>query len=150
MDFVAAMDAPVVRRVDGVEISFPIWTCAQVAAYASRLHARRIEAGKKLAAELKLDPMERVTLIGQLQIGAPTPWDVARAMDTIEGATECLTMSLESAGHSKEQAAVIVGRLTPIEQVELARLVARIVPPPPPGGADTPTPGSSTGAAGST
>ena len=150
MDFVAAMDAPVVRRIDGAEVSFPIWTCAQVAEYAQRLHARRMEQAKQLASESKLDPMERVTFLGQVQIATPTPWDVARALDTIEGATECLTMSLESAGHSKEQAAAIVGRLTPIEQVELARLVARIVPPPPPGGADTPTPGSSTGAAGST
>lgn len=150
MDFTSALDAPVIRRVGGQEIEFPLWTMAMVAACAARLHARRMEATRAICAELKLEPIDRVTVLGQAQLASPTPWDVARHLETLDGAQACLCESLQKAGWTKDQALEIVGRIPLPEQVELARLVGRIVPPPMPEGMEHPTPRSSTTEAGST
>ena len=138
VNFLAATDAPVVKVIDGQEVSFPVWTMGEVAAMAAKLAARRLEAATKTADEAQLAALDRAMYLGQLQIAQATPWDVARYFDTIEGSQECLEHSLKKSGWSDIEARAIVGRLYPVDAVVLARLVGRIVQPALPKGAQNP------------
>jgi len=150
MDFIAAMDAPVSRTIDGQIVEFPVWSLEEISSCASRLAAIRWENAKLAAKESKVSALDMATLLGQVALSSPTPWDVARYFDTQAGAVECLTASLRKAGRTNEQAKAIVGRLYPSELIELSRLVGRIMAPPMPDGVTDPTEGSASAATGLT
>lgn len=149
MDFIAALDAPVVRQIDSQEISFRVLTLADISRLAALMHARRLETAQAICREQKLDPVDRVTVLGQIQLSTPTPWDVARHADTLAGSREVLSLSLASAGISASQADAIIDRIPLPDITSLVRLVARITPPPLPGDMTDPTSGSPGSAAGS-
>src|SRR5580658_6987096 len=132
MNFSQATDAPVVVNIDGVEVSFPVWTIEELSRLCAKLDARRIEIARRTCRELTLDRIDQASILQQVQFLSSTPIDIYRYFQSHEGAIECLLQSLVKSSKTGEESRAIVARLYGRELTDLAAQVGRLVRPAPP------------------
>jgi hypothetical protein len=140
MNFSQTTDAPVMVNIDGVQVSFPVWTIEELSKLCAKLDARRVEIARRTCRELTLDRIDQASLLQQAQFLSSTPSDVYRYFQSHDGAIECLLQSLVKSSKTGEESRAIVARLYGRELVDLAVQVGRLVRPVLPKAAHEPDP----------
>ncbi len=133
MDALEAFDAPITKKIGGVEYTFPLWKTRELIPVLSRLKAVRMKSCREHLVAEKVADQARAFALYQEDTKPLDPWDAHIHFISIEGVDECLIEPLVRSGIPREKAQEVVDKLGRFEDKKLLAIrVANIFEPAPP------------------
>lgn len=124
--FTAVMRAPLVRSIDGQDVTFPLLTAAELGELGEVIRKDWRSALEKNPKSGKLTDLEWLRAFQEIDEAVLPITEIVRRVTTLSGSAWCIERSLSKQGYTDEQRAAIMDSLSPMELKEIAELVTRI------------------------
>lgn len=125
--FQAAFQAPVVRRVGGSDVQFPLLVIDDYLPWCAELKAARTAEGVRDIPP-KTPAFDRWRIEQYLKKTEPWLDDIIQLVRAPAGAVRVLEISLQKAGRPKDEAAAVARAVRPSDIVGLAEEVSQLFP----------------------
>ena len=102
MSFADTFEVPVVEKIGGESVTFPLLQIDDYIAWTTELHAERKRIDAKGIALIK-DPVQKIQIMRRSEADVPDVWTIGNLIRQAPSAMRVLEMSLKKAGKSKEE-----------------------------------------------
>ncbi len=122
----SAFGAPFVHTIDGVEVSFPLFTCKHLEGLQNRVLERQKRENRALANELGLTGLDRGRFLQESDPRSISLSAIDVFLDDDRAAREVIEQSL-NIGMYADQIDKLVEKLSPTDRVYLAKVIVGLI-----------------------
>jgi len=129
-DFLDAVDAPIIEKIGGVDVTFPVLDEDDLIEILTANRAKDVAALQEQCDEAKVEPQARAYMLAKERRKPLHPYNAHDYfVQDVDGTRWCLLRSLKKGGMTEAAAKAVLGKMYGDQKRALAARVAHIIEP---------------------